>query len=274
MLQAILSLGIIGIIAAVVLFVVSKKFKVEEDPRVDEIAEVLPGANCGGCGYAGCRALAEAIVKAGTSKGIVCTAGGSGTGAQVAKIMGETAEISAPKIAVLRCNGSCANAPAKFHYDSAPTCAFAHTLSSGESGCAYGCLGLGDCTRACSFGGITINPETGLPRFNEHLCVACGSCMKACPRGLIEARTLIEGNLVYVACNNKEKGGDAKKNCAVACIGCKKCEKTCGQTAITVENNMAYIDDTKCTGCGNCLENCPTGAIQSLFPIAKEDQNK
>lgn len=270
MLQAILTLGIIGIIAAVILYIVSKKFKVEEDPRIEAIAEALPGANCGGCGYAGCHALAEAIVKAGSSKGITCTAGGSGTGAKVAEIMGETAEVSAPKIAVLRCNGNCANAPAKFHYDSAPTCAFAHTLGCGESGCAFGCLGLGDCVRACSFGGITIDKETGLPRFDEKRCVACGSCMKACPRGLIEARTLIENNLVFVACKNQEKGGDAKKNCTAACIGCRKCEKNCPQSAITVENNLAHIDDAECTGCGTCLDNCPTGAIHSLFPLKKE----
>ena len=130
MLQAILSLGIIGTVAAIILYIVSRKFKVEEDPRIDKIAEALPGANCGGCGYAGCHALAEAMVKAGTSKGITCTAGGAGTKTKVAEIMGENVEVSAPKIAVLRCDGNCTHAPAKFHYDSAPTCAFAHTLSS------------------------------------------------------------------------------------------------------------------------------------------------
>jgi Na+-translocating ferredoxin:NAD+ oxidoreductase RNF subunit RnfB len=271
MLYAILILSIIGILAAVILYFVSQKFKVEEDPRIETITEVLPGANCGGCGYAGCHALAEAIVRTGTSKGITCTAGGSEVAAKVAEIMGEKAEASAPKKAVVRCNGSCGNAPAKYHYDSAQTCAYANMLGAGESGCAFGCLGMGDCVRACGFGGIAIDPESGLPSIHPERCVACGSCVKACPRQIIEIRTLLNENIIFVACRNQEKGGEAKKNCSAACIGCKKCEKNCPQAAITVENNLAHINDALCNGCGTCLANCPTGAIHSLLPIQKAE---
>lgn len=266
MIEAIVILGVVGVLAAIILYFVSQKFKVEEDPRIEEITEALPGANCGGCGYAGCHALAEAIVKAGTTKGIVCTAGGSETGVKIAAIMGETAEITAPKLAVVRCNGNCTNAPAKFHYDSAESCAYAHMLSVGESGCAFGCLGLGDCVRACEFNGIHLR-EDGLPEVNRSMCVGCGGCAKACPRQLIEIRSLIENNIVWVACRNQEKGGEAKKNCSAACIGCKKCEKNCPNAAITVTNNLAAIDGSKCSGCGICLNGCPTSAIHSLQPI-------
>ncbi len=263
MLHAIFILGVIGIAAAVVLYFVSQKFKVEENPKIEEIAEVLPGANCGGCGYAGCHALAEAIVKDGTTNGKNCT--DKAAYAKAAAIMGETASETAPQKAVLRCNGGCQNAPAKYHYDSAQTCAYAQMLVAGESGCAFGCFGFGDCARACGFGGIRINPETGLPTFDRQLCVACGSCAKACPRQLIEIRTLVNNGIVWVACKNQDKGGEAKKNCSSACIGCKKCEKNCPNAAITVENNLAHIDDEKCSGCGICLEGCPTGAIHKAM---------
>ena len=270
MIAAILTLGIIGLLAAVILYFVSQKFKVVEDPKIDEIEEVLPGANCGGCGFAGCRAVAESIVKTGSSKGKVCTAGGSAVNAKVAEIMGEAVTESEPRKVVLRCNGSCENAPAKFHYDSASTCAYANMLTAGESGCAFGCLGYGDCTNACKFDAIRLDKATGLPVIDPDKCVCCGACTKACPRQLLEIRTIRDGQLIWVACKNQDKGAEAKKNCATACIGCKKCEKNCEAGAITVTNNVAYIDETKCTACGKCAAGCPTKAIHSLIPVSTE----
>lgn len=263
MLYAIATLGIIGVLAAVILYFVSVKFKVKEDPKIEMIEEVLPGANCGGCGYAGCHALAVAIAKSGTCKGKLCTSQESNK--KVAEIMGEAVEEVVPKKAILCCNGSCENAPAKYHYDSAMTCAYANMLVAGESGCAFGCLGLGDCVRACTSNGIKIDEKTKLPVINKDLCIACGSCVRACPRHIIEIRTLLENNIIFVACKNQEKGGDAKKNCSAACIGCKKCEKVCEYGAISVENNVAHIDDEKCTGCGKCEEVCPTHAIHKMM---------
>ncbi|MCQ2294928.1 MAG: RnfABCDGE type electron transport complex subunit B [Bacteroidales bacterium] len=267
-LTAVLVLGIIGAIFAIVLYFVAQKFKVEEDPKIDEIAEVLPGANCGGCGKAGCRAMAEAFVKQGNMDGLKCPAGGESVAQKVAAILGCTPEVSEPQVAVVRCNGTCANATAKNNYDGLKDCAFANSVYAGESGCMFGCLGFGNCASACQFGALSIDPETGLPIVDQDKCTACGACVKACPRGIIELRKKgLKDRRVYVACRNKEKGGVAKKACSAACIGCGKCAKTCPFGAITVENNLAYIDFNLCKSCRKCVAECPTGAIHAVnFP--------
>ncbi len=258
-------LGSIGAISAIVLYFVSQKFKVYEDPKIAIIAGILPGANCGGCGYAGCQALAEAIVKSGTTEGIVCPVGGDDVKNQIAEAMGEVAEDTVPQRVIIRCNGTFENAPHKYSYDSIISCAYANTLGAGESACAYGCLGLGDCVKACNFDSIKIDPKTGLPSVNYDTCVLCGACVKACPRDIIEIRNIIDDSSIWVSCRNKEKGGEAKKNCKVACIACRKCEKACEFNAITVEDNLAFIDSTKCTACMKCVGVCPTGAILSIL---------
>ncbi len=265
---AVITLGGVGIISAVILYFVSQKFKVYEDPKIDTLAELLPGANCGGCGFAGCRALAEAIVKSGTTEGKSCPAGGNGLNSKLAEAMGETAAETGPKVTIIRCNGTLENAPHKYNYDSIASCAYAHSMGAGESACGYGCLGLGDCVTSCKFDSLKINTNTGLPVVNENTCVLCGACVKACPRNIIEIRDKHEENAVWVSCMNKEKGVEAKKNCKVACIACRKCEKACEFGAITVENNLAFIDSTKCTACLKCVAGCPTGAIQTLLKAA------
>lgn len=269
-LYAALTIGLTGLIAAVILFFVSKFFKVIEDPRIDAVQAFLPNANCGGCGFAGCRALAEAIVKNNSVEGYNCPAGGDMNA--IAGIMGLTPAEHIPRIAVLRCNGTCEYAIAKTSYDSALTCAFANTLFAGENACAYGCLSCGDCVRACPFGGIHLDMQTGLPVIDENRCVGCSTCAKACPRGILEIRDKGKNNRrVYVACSNKEKGAIAKRNCTVACIGCGKCAKVCPFDAITIQDNLAYIDFTKCKACRKCVNECPTGAIHAVnFPVKKE----
>lgn len=268
------SLGLIGIAAAVILYFVAQKFKVIEDPRIDEVEDALPSANCGGCGYAGCRAFAEASVKQGTDlgnlEGLNCPVGGNEIMGEVAKILGLEVEMQDPLIAVIRCNGSKTNSPGKVAYDGASSCAFAHNLFGGEGGCPHGCLGLGDCVDACNFEAIFINEETGLPEVNDK-CVACGACVKACPRDIIELRPKgKKDRRIFVSCVNKEKGGPAKKNCATACIGCSKCFKVCPFDAITMKDNLAYIDPIKCKLCRKCVVECPTGAIHELnFPPRK-----
>ncbi len=271
MIYAVVSLSAIGLTAAVILFFVAQKFKVVEDPKIDDVEEALPSANCGGCGYAGCHAFAEAIVKSGSLEGFNCPVGGNDVMSVVAKIMGLEVEEKEPMIAVLRCNGSRENAPPKIKYEGAATCAFAHGLYSGESGCPYGCLGLGDCVVSCDFDALHMDEKTGLPVVDADKCVACGACVKACPRNIFELRNKgKKDRRIYVACINKEKGAPAKKNCGVACIGCGKCVKVCPFDAITLIDNLAYIDYEKCKLCRKCVTECPTGAIHELnFPPRK-----
>jgi len=269
---AVISLSAIGVISAIILYFVARKFKVIEDPRIDIVTDLLPGANCGGCGFAGCRAFAEELVKSTDLSKLNCPVGGNDTMKQVAAALGLEAPEKDPMIAVVRCSGSKSNAPQKLIYNSAASCAFAHVLSAGESGCPNGCLGLGDCVVSCNFDAIYMDEVTGLPVVSDENCVACGACVTACPRSIIELR--LKGKKdrrIFVSCVNTEKGGPAKKNCAVACIGCGKCVKECPYEAITLINNLAYIDYNKCRLCRKCEPVCPTGAILEMnFPARKE----
>lgn len=262
------SLSILGLLLAVVLYFVAQKFKVEEDPRIDIVEALMPGANCGGCGQAGCRAFAEACVKAPNLDNLFCPVGGNLTMKSVAGALGFEVKEKAPMIAVVRCNGTCSNRPRVNEYDGIASCAAMSALYAGDTGCKYGCLGQGDCTVVCNFGAIFINKETGLPVVDEEKCTACGACVKACPKMVIELRNKgVKGRRIFVSCINKDKGGIARKACSAACIGCGKCAKVCPFEAITVENNLAYIDFNKCKLCTKCVAECPTGAIHAVnFP--------
>ncbi|MBO7120096.1 MAG: Fe-S cluster domain-containing protein [Bacteroidaceae bacterium] len=273
---AVCVLGLIGLASAVVLFVVSHKFAVHEDPRIAQVGDVLPQANCGGCGFPGCSGFAAACVKAadeGSLEGKLCPVGGQPVMEQVASILGMTVEIGAPKVAVVRCNGTCENRPRLVEFDGAKSCRVQQMTGMGETGCGYGCLGCGDCVNKCQFDALRMNVETGLPEVDEEKCTACGACSKACPRGIIEIRLKgPKGRRVVVLCNNKDKGAIANKACKASCIGCGKCVKTCEKfEAITLENNLAYIDAEKCKMCRKCEEACPKGAIHGFnFPPKKE----
>jgi Na+-translocating ferredoxin:NAD+ oxidoreductase RNF subunit RnfB len=271
-LYTILSLSVLGAIAAVVLYFVAQRFKVYEDPRIEQVEAELPSANCGACGYAGCHNLAETIVQSESMDGLYCTVGGNEVMARIASILGREATAVEPKVALLQCNGSCEHRPQTTKYDGAKSCAIASALFSGETGCTYGCLGYGDCVYACSFGALTLDPLTGIPVIDDSKCTACGSCVKSCPKKLFELRKRWKGEKkVYVACKNEDKGGIARKNCAVACIGCSKCVKTCPYDAISLNNNLAYIDAEKCRLCRKCVEVCPTHSIiETGFPVRKE----
>lgn len=267
----ILTLCVLGAVLAAVLYFVAQKFKVEEDPRIDEVEKMLPGANCGGCGFAGCRGMAEALVKNDDISALYCPVGGGDVMKAIADYLGKAAPEREPQVAVVRCAGSCANRPRTNQFNGAPSCAVMASTYGGETGCTFGCLGKGDCTAVCEFGAITMNPETGLPEVDDEKCTACGACVKACPKGVIELRKKFpKSRKVYVSCVNKEKGGVARKSCKAACIGCGKCAKVCPFGAITVENNLAFIDSTKCRLCRKCVVECPTGAIVEVgFPARK-----
>ena len=276
---AVLVLGAIALVAAVILYIVSKKFAVQEDPRIAQVVEILPGANCGGCGFAGCGGLAEALVKgadAGSIEGIRCPVGGDPVMGEVADLLGMAVANTEPMVAVVRCNGTCTNRPRIAEYDGLRTCQAMNANGSGETGCGFGCLGCGDCTKACAFDAIHMNPETGLPEVDEEKCTSCGACTKACPRHIIELRKKgPKGRRVYVQCVNKDKGVVARKSCTAACIGCGKCQKVCKFDAITIENNLSYIDFNKCRMCTKCVDECPTGAIIKVnFPVKKAQPAK
>ena len=266
----IISLCAIGIASAVILYFVAQKFKVEEDPRIDTVESILPGANCGGCGKPGCRGFAEATVKATSLDGLFCPVGGAETMTKVAAALGMEVTVQTPQIAVVRCNGTCDHRQRTSQYDGYKSCAIEHSLYRGETDCTFGCLGCGDCVTACPFDAIHMD-ENGLPVVSEEKCVACGACVKACPRNIIELRNKgVKGRRVFVCCVNKDKGNIARKACTAACIGCGKCVKECPFEAITLENNLAYIDFRKCKLCRNCVSACPTHAIHEVnFPPRK-----
>ena len=276
---AVAVLGGIGLIAALVLFVCSKKFAVYEDPRIAQVNALLPGANCGGCGFAGCGGMADALVKGadtGSIEGLSCPVGGSEVMSQVADLLGMAIANGEAQVAVVRCNGTCELRPRIAEYDGLHTCAAMNSCGAGETACGYGCLGCGDCVSACQFGAISINAETGLPEVDQDKCTSCGACVKACPRHIIELRKKgPKGRRVYVSCMNKDKGAVAMKACKAACIGCSKCVKECQFEAITVENNLSYIDPQKCRLCRKCVEVCPTKAIHAVnFPAPKPIERK
>ena len=266
----IISLCAIGIASAVILYFVAQKFKVEEDPRIDTVESILPGANCGGCGKPGCRGFAEATIKATSLDGLFCPVGGAETMTKVAAALGMEVTVQTPQIAVVRCNGTCDHRQRTSQYDGYKSCAIEHSLYRGETDCTFGCLGCGDCVTACPFDAIHMD-ENGLPVVSEEKCVACGACVKACPRNIIELRNKgVKGRRVFVCCVNKDKGNIARKACTAACIGCGKCVKECPFEAITLENNLAYIDFRKCRLCRKCVSVCPTHAIHEVnFPPRK-----
>jgi len=272
-LYTIITLVSIGAAASVILYLVAQRFKVYEDPRIDEAEEALPAANCGGCGFAGCRNFAEALVKRDSWDGLFCPVGGNETMAKVASLLGKEAIEQAPRVAVVRCYGTPEFRPRYNVYDGAHTCTIAHSLYTGEGGCPHGCLGEGDCVVVCDFDAIHMDSVTGLPEVDDEKCTACGACVTACPRDIIELRKKNKKDRkIYVSCINEEKGAVAKKNCSVACIGCSKCFKVCPYEAITMNNNLAFIDSDLCKLCRKCVVECPTDAIHEInFPPRKTE---
>lgn len=252
------SLGAMGLLFGAGLAYASQKFAVEVDPRVVAVREAVPGANCGGCGYPGCDGFAVAVV-AGEAPITGCPVGGPDCVAQIAQIMGMEAGSADKQVARVLCNGSSDKCKNKFDYDGFTDCRGAMVTLGGPKTCTFGCMGLGTCERVCPFDAIHVNEETGLAVVDPEKCTACGICIEACPKNVIGY--VPYSQFTIVDCMNVERGGHVKKNCGVACISCKMCERACPYDAIHVKDNLASIDYSKCTDCMMCVEKCPTKAI-------------
>lgn len=258
-------LGIMGLLFGALLAFASKVFEVKKDERVPVVREALPGANCGGCGFAGCDALAEAIVK-GEAPVNACPVGGAAVGAKIAEIMGTGNVAETPKIACVLCGGDCDAAPHRADFYGLKDCNEAMIASGGTKTCRFGCIGLGSCVAACDFDALTMG-DRGLPVVDPNHCTSCGMCVKTCPKGIMNL--IPKDQMIHVDCRSREKGKIVRSACSNGCIACKACTKVCPTGAITVNDNLASIDYDKCTQCGACVEKCPTGAIVKEDRVVK-----
>ncbi len=256
-LYAFLIVTAIGFLASVLLSLASKLFFVKTDEKVTELRAMLPGVNCGACGYTGCDEYAKALAK-GEADPNLCIPGAADVANAIGDYLGVETTAKEVPAAFVHCNGSCGAAKISYDYQGPKSCKAASALFGGQYDCKYGCLGFGDCASACPNDAICI--EDGIARVLPERCVGCGLCVETCPKRIISLLPRNDHPAVY--CNNKDKGAAAKKACDNACISCKKCEKACPSAAIKVENNLAAIDYALCTGCGACAETCPTGCIK------------
>ena len=256
LLIAVAIIGGIGLLGGVLLSVVSHICdKGDENERLAEIRDCLPGANCGACGYAGCDSYAEAVEN-GSAEPNLCAPGGVDTAKKLSEILGVEVELT-PKVAKVLCNGCEANTETKYNYQGMTSCRAAAALAGGMKLCEKGCLGFGDCQNACSFDAISV--VDGVAKVDSDLCGGCGACANVCPKQIIKIVPLKKASLV--PCSNTDKGAVARKACKVACIGCKACVRVCEYDAIKVENFLATVDTEKCTACGKCVSACPQKII-------------
>ena len=247
----------IGLLGAVLLVTASKLFAVTEDERIREVELALPGANCGSCGYAGCAAYAKAIVEGAPVN--QCVAGGSAAAEKIAAIMGVEAGDATEYKAMVACRGDLSHTKKRYEYHGIPSCAACNVLYNGDSSCPFGCLGFGDCVKACKFDAIEI--VDGIARVDPKKCTGCGACKTACPKRIIFMYEYKRKPKPIVMCSNHKKGVDTRRECTAGCIGCGKCVKNCPVNAITIHDNVARVDYDKCISCRKCVTNCPMNCI-------------
>lgn len=256
LLWPIIALGGLGLLFGLVLAFASKKFAVEIDPRVEQVRSVLPGANCGACGFPGCDGLAAAVAE-GKAKPNACPVAGPEGAKKIAAILGVESNAGERQIARVKCQGSEGNASVIFDYEGLNDCGGAAEFASGNKSCRFACLGLGSCVRACKFDALRI--ENGIAVVDEEKCVSCGACVNACPKNIISL--MPQSNPVFLLCRNVDMGKKVREVCLHGCITCNRCAKSCESGAITMVNSLPTFDYTKCTACGKCAEVCPTKSI-------------
>lgn len=246
----------IGLVAGLGLAIVSSIMAVPKDEKAEAVLECLPGANCGACGYSGCSGYAAAL-SAGEAKNGLCTPGGEAVAAQIAELLGVDAGSVERKTAVVHCLGTCDNTSDKIEYQGVHSCTAAMQLYGGSASCAFGCIGLGDCAKACPYGAI--NVCNGVATVNSALCKGCSICVNVCPKSIISLET---AGKAAVYCSSRVKGGETRKVCKAGCIGCMRCVKACEYGAITVTDFCASVDSSKCVSCGKCTEVCPANIVK------------
>jgi electron transport complex protein RnfB len=263
--KSIIGLGGLSLIFAAVLAIAFKKLAVHVSEKEEKIRALLPGANCGACGFPGCDAYAHALAeKIGEYPPNLCTVGGPETTKQIGEILGIEVEVTEPMVCVLRCRGGKEESAEKFDYHGPGDCRSNYILLGGNKACQYGCLGGGHCVTVCPFGAIRMG-SNHLPIIDPNKCTACGICVKECPRQVLEL--IPRSQLVYLACKNPDKGKAVKQVCTAGCIGCTLCVKVCPyEGAIAMDGNIPVMDFKKCTSCGICFNKCPT---QSFIDRAK-----
>lgn len=246
----------IALVGGLILVFGSVYMTVADDETAEKIQEVLPGANCGGCGFSGCAAYAKAIADK-VAPPHLCGPGGSAVAEKIGKITGLNVLEVSPRTAVVACRGCHDNVADKMDYRGIASCAAASTFYGGTSACTHGCMGIGDCVRACVYGAISI--ENGVAKVDQSKCTGCSTCSKACPKGLIKMVRI--DCKTFVLCSSRDKGALTAKTCKAGCIGCGLCVKNCPEQAITLDGNLAVIDSKLCSGCGKCAAVCPRKAI-------------
>ena len=257
-------LACLGVVFGIALAIVASRFVVKVDPKVEQVRETLPGANCGACGFAGCMGYAEAVVGNPDVASNLCAPGKAPVAEKIAQITGKAAAKVDPKIARVFCQGGRSKSNRKFIYSGVMDCTAAVLAAGGDKSCDFGCLGYATCMRACPFDAITMSADS-LPIISKEKCTACGKCVAACPKQVIELGLMSKA--VVISCHSRDKGIDVKKKCQVGCIACGICVRTCPVDAIKIDNNLARIDHSKCITCGLCVKKCPTNAIHDYIPV-------
>ena len=250
-------IGVMGLLFGAVIAITGKLFAVKTDPKKDAVREVLPGANCGGCGFAGCDAYAQAAAD-GEAPPNKCPVGGEKVAEEIGRIVGVEVQKVEDRVALVRCQGDTGSCGIRFQYDGPKTCRAASLAAMGDKSCQFSCLGFGDCQAVCKFNAVIIE-DGRLARIDTDKCVGCGVCAGTCPRGVIEL--VGRKQAVRVTCSATDKGPVVRENCVSGCIACGKCVKACLFNAIQLKNNLPVIDHRRCMGCMQCADSCPTGAL-------------
>lgn len=254
----VLVMGLTALILGALIIVVAKKFQVPVDTRVEDLLVILPGANCGGCGYSGCSGYAEALASGEEPNTAKCIPGGPDTADAVAGYLGTKSEVFVPTVAQVYCQGSSEHTKPRYDYVGTKTCRAASLVQNGPGSCVYGCIGFGDCQASCEYDAIEV--KDGLARIIPENCVACGACVRECPKNIIHLIPKVE-NAYINRCSNPLLGPIVKRTCDIGCIGCTLCVKTCPVNAIHMKDSLAIIDQDICIQCGACIKVCPPHSI-------------